>query len=78
MLNKKKNSIFLIDSETSKIILSSIINDKPINLKKHRLEVFEKQINQIKKDYNLIKKKINLKNFEYKNFIFWEIIKKKL
>lgn len=77
MLIKKSSEFILIDSFTSKKVLSSIMDDKKINLKKLKLENFEKKITQIRKDYLIFKKKLKITNFKYKNYIFWELIKKK-
>ena len=47
MLIKKSSEFILIDSFTSKKVLSSIMDDKKINLKKLKLENFEKKITKI-------------------------------
>lgn len=65
-----------IDSELSKKILAKILNEKSINYKMLNIVNLKEEIEKLKKDYQRIKSKNNLKNSNYKYFIFWEIIKK--
>jgi len=62
----------------SKKVLSLIANKKEINFNKLKLKKFKKEILEIVHDYEVFKKKKNNQNQKYRNYIFWEIIKKRL
>ena len=68
-----------IPSETSKIVLRSIIENKKINFKKLKIQKFKKEIETLSAKYQKIfsnssKKKTN----EFKKSIFWDFVKKDL
>ena len=68
----------IFSAEISKKVLSLIVNNKEINFNNLKLEKFKKEILKIVHDYEVLKKKQNNLNQKYRNFIFWEIIKKRL
>ena len=75
----KLNSDIYINSETSKIVLNSIIEGKKINFKKLKIELLKKDVNNLKKQYLDIKNNNHYdnKDFGYRYFLFWELVKKK-
>ncbi len=73
----KFNTRINIDSEISKSVLNSIINDSKINFKKLKITKLQKNIEMLKLDYNKIKSKIKNDDYSYRYFLFWEIVRKK-
>jgi len=61
----KLNSDIYINSETSKIVLNSIIEGKKINFKKLKIELLKKDVNNLKKQYLDIK---NNNHYDNKDF----------
>lgn len=64
-----------INSEISKIVLKSIIEDKDLDLKKIGLISLKERINQIRKEYKKKKKLFNDLNYKYE--VFWKIVEEK-
>tara|TARA_B100000029_G_C17600922_1_gene965729 strand:+ start:2172 stop:3314 length:1143 start_codon:yes stop_codon:yes gene_type:complete len=73
----KFNTNINIESEISKSVLNSIIDDNKINYKKLKIAKLKKDIEKLKYDYNKIKLKIKNIDYSYRYFLFWEIVKKK-
>tara|TARA_B100000902_G_C27322197_1_gene925477 strand:- start:915 stop:2051 length:1137 start_codon:yes stop_codon:yes gene_type:complete len=69
------NNIF-IESEISKKVLKSILDNTPIDFKKLKIQDYKKQILQLKKNYEN-KKKTRIKKLDYKYQIFWNIVEEK-
>ena len=67
----KLNSDIYINSETSKIVLNSIIEGKKINFKKLKIELLKKGVNNLKKQYLDIKNNNHYdnKDFGYRYFL---------
>lgn len=75
-MSKLKTEIY-ISSILSKTILNCIIEKKKINFEKLKIKHLKKDIKELENDYLEIKKKVNYKDFEYRYFLFWEMVKKK-
>jgi len=69
------NNIF-IESEVSKRVLKSILENIPIDYKKLKIYNYKKQILELKKNYE-DKKKSRIKKLDYKYQIFWNIVEEK-
>ena len=69
------NNIF-IESEVSKQVLKSILENIPIDYKKLKIYNYKKQILELKKNYEN-KKKSRIKKLDYKYQIFWNIVEEK-
>jgi hypothetical protein len=66
------NKIF-IESEISKLVLKSILENKKVEFKKFGLSKYKDRINKLKNKYHIKKKKFaKNKNFKYE--IFWSIV----
>ena len=69
------NNIF-IESEVSKRVLKSILENIPIDYKKLKIYNYKKQILELKKNYEN-KKKNRVKKVDYKYQIFWNIVEER-
>mgnify|MGYP006081352321 FL=1 len=67
-----------IDSDLSKKILTNILKNNKINYKKLNILNLKNKIEKLKNDYWKIEKEGQFKKSNYKYFIFWKIIKKKI
>lgn len=70
------NNTIFIDSETSKIVLKSILKNTNIDYTKLNIFKYKKKILELKKIY-LDKKKTKVKKLNYKYEIFWNIVEEK-
>lgn len=73
----KFNTSINIESEVSKSVLNSIIEDNKINYKRLKITKLKKNIEKLKYEYDKIKINIKNKDYSYRYFLFWEIVKKK-
>ncbi len=71
------NEDIFIDSITSKTVLNSIIKKEKISFKKLKIDKIKKHINNLKKEYLELEKENKITSLKYKNYIFWELVKKK-
>lgn len=71
------NEDIFIDSITSKTVLNSIIKKEKISFKKLKIDKIKKHVNNLKKEYLELERENTTTSLKYKNYIFWELVKKK-